>query len=110
MKYPVLGAIYADVLQLEVGRSGYAYLVDGHGQVIYHPDGSEVGRNLAATLPVMRATRGETGTVFTKYVGNKKYHRNEEDTHIHFACYNNGNHFGYNLWNDLKKQLKRVNK
>jgi len=65
MKYPLLGAIYAEVLQLKVGRSGYAYLVDGNGRVIYHPDGSQVGRNLAATPPVMRALRGETGAILT---------------------------------------------
>jgi signal transduction histidine kinase len=66
MKYPLLGAIYAEVLQIKVGHSGYAYLVDGNGQVIYHPNGSQMGRNLAATVPVMRATRGETGAVLTE--------------------------------------------
>jgi len=66
MKYPLLGAIYAEVLQLKAGRSGYAYLVDGNGQVIYHPDGSQVGRNLAATVPVMRVIKGETGAVLTE--------------------------------------------
>ena len=66
MKYPLLGPIYAEVLQLRVGRNGYAYLVDGNGQVIYHPDGSQVGRNLASTVPVMQATRGETGAVLTE--------------------------------------------
>ncbi len=65
MKYPLLGAIYAEVLELKVGRRGYAYLVDGNGRVIYHPDGSQVGRNLATTVPVVRATRGETGAVLT---------------------------------------------
>ena len=72
MKYPLLGPIYAEVLQLKVGRRGYAYLVDGNGRVIYHPDGSRVGKNLAATLPVMRAIREETGAVFTKDVAGER--------------------------------------
>jgi PAS domain S-box-containing protein len=66
MKYPLLGAISAEVLQLKAGRSGYAYLVDGNGQVIYHPDGSQIGMNLSATVPVMRAIRGETAAVLTQ--------------------------------------------
>ena len=66
MKYPLLGAIYAEVLQLKVGKSGYAYLVDGNGQVIYHPDGAQMGANLADTEPVMQATRGESGAVLTE--------------------------------------------
>lgn len=66
MKYPLIGAIYAEVLQLKVGRSGYAYLVDGNGRVIYHPDGSQMGRDLGAGVPVMRAVGGETGAILTE--------------------------------------------
>lgn len=66
MKYPLLGAIYAEVLKIKVGRTGYAYLVDGNGQVIYHPDGSQIGRNLKGTAPVMQAIRGEIGAVLTE--------------------------------------------
>ncbi len=66
MKSPSLGAIYAEVLQLKTGRSGYTYLVDGSGRVIYHPDGSQIGRDLAATLPVVRAIGGETGAVLAE--------------------------------------------
>jgi len=66
MKYPLLGAIYAEVLRLKVGRSGYAYLVDGNGRVIYHPDGAQVGRNLKATEPVMQALKGEIGATLTR--------------------------------------------
>ncbi|MBC8422406.1 MAG: GAF domain-containing protein [Chloroflexi bacterium] len=66
IKYPLLGSVYAEVFEFKVGRSGYAYLVDGNGRVIYHPDGSQVGRNLADFVPVVRATRGETGAVLTE--------------------------------------------
>jgi len=66
MKYPLLGAIYAEVLELKAGRSGYAYLVDGNGQVIYHPDGSQIGKNFTNNVPVIRVAEGETGAVLTE--------------------------------------------
>jgi len=56
--------VYAELLEFTAGGSAYAYLVDGNGRVIYHPDSSEAGRDLAHTVPVMRATEGETGAVF----------------------------------------------
>ncbi len=66
IRYSLLGATYAQVLEFKAGRSGYAYLVDGNGRVIYHRHSSQVGRNLAATVPVMQVTRGETGAVLTE--------------------------------------------
>jgi nitrate/nitrite-specific signal transduction histidine kinase len=66
IRYPLLGSIYAEVFEFKVGRSGYAYLVDGNGRAVYHPDSSQVGRNLADFVPVVRATRGETGAVLTE--------------------------------------------
>jgi signal transduction histidine kinase/DNA-binding NarL/FixJ family response regulator len=66
MKYPLLGPIYAEVLQLKVGHSGYAYLVDSNGRVIHHPDGSQVGRNLVDTEQVMQAVKGEVGAILTE--------------------------------------------
>ena len=56
--------VYAELLEFTAGGSAYAYLVDGNGRVIYHPSSSQVGKDLADTLPVMRATEGETGAVF----------------------------------------------
>lgn len=66
IKYPLLGSIYTEVFEFKVGRSGYAYLVDGNGRVIYHPDGSQVGRYLADFVPVVRAAKGETGAILTE--------------------------------------------
>jgi nitrate/nitrite-specific signal transduction histidine kinase len=66
IKYPLLGSIYTEVFEFKVGRSGYAYLVDGNGRVIYHPDGSQVGRYMADFVPVVRAIRGETGAILTE--------------------------------------------
>ncbi|MFQ5872904.1 MAG: histidine kinase [Dehalococcoidia bacterium] len=65
-KYSLLGAMYAEVLELTAGRSGFAYLVDGSGRVIYHRDTSQVGRSLVETEPVTRAIGGETGAVLTE--------------------------------------------
>jgi nitrate/nitrite-specific signal transduction histidine kinase len=66
IRYPLLGSVYAEVFEFKVGRSGYAYLVDGNGRVIYHPDGSQVGRYMADFVPVVRAAKGETGAILTE--------------------------------------------
>ncbi len=66
IEYSLLGATYAEVLEFKAGHSGYAYLVDGNGRVIYHRHSSQVGRDMAATAPVKRAARGETGAVLTE--------------------------------------------
>jgi len=66
MKQLLLNPIYAEVLQIEIGKSGYAFLVDGNGQVIYHPDSSQLGRGLASTESVRRVLEGETGTILSE--------------------------------------------
>ncbi|MCK4298037.1 MAG: cache domain-containing protein, partial [Planctomycetes bacterium] len=66
IRYSLLGATYAQVLEFKAGRSGYAYLVDGNGRVIYHRHSSQLGRNLAASVAVMQVTRGEAGAVLTE--------------------------------------------
>ena len=66
IRYSLIGATYAEVLEFKAGRTGFAYLVDGNGLVIYHQDGSLVGSSLAATVPVVRATSGETGALVTQ--------------------------------------------
>ena len=52
VKYSLLGSTYAEMLEFKAGRSGYAYLVDGNGQVVYHRHSSQVGGSLADTDPV----------------------------------------------------------
>jgi len=66
IKYSLIGAMYAEVLEFTAGSEGYAYLVDSNGWVIYHRYSLQVGRNLADTEPVMQVTGGETGAVLTK--------------------------------------------
>ena len=66
VKYSLLGSMYAEMLEFKAGRSGYAYLVDGNGRVIYHRYSSQVGGSLADTDPVMRVIQGETGAVLTE--------------------------------------------
>jgi len=69
IRYSLLGIMYTEVLELKAGHSGYAYLVDGNGRVIYHRNVSLLGTSeLADSEPVMQATRGETGAVITKDV------------------------------------------
>lgn len=66
IRHSLLGAAYADVLDSQASRSAHAYLVDGQGRVIYHRDSSQVGEYVGDSLPVMRATSGETGAVLTE--------------------------------------------
>jgi len=65
LKYSLLGATYARVLEFEAGRSGYAYLVDGNRRVIYHRDSAQVGMELD-TVPVIQVTEGKIGAVITE--------------------------------------------
>ncbi|KKN22251.1 hypothetical protein LCGC14_0917240, partial [marine sediment metagenome] len=66
LRYSFLGGMCAKLLELKAGHSGYAYLVDGNGRVIYHRHSSQVGTSLTSALPVMQATRGETGAVLAQ--------------------------------------------
>jgi len=66
VKHPVPSAIYARVVNLQVGESGFAYLVDGNGRVIYHPFSSFMGARLTTTAPVSRVLKGDTGAVLAE--------------------------------------------
>jgi len=66
IKYSLLGAKYAEVLEIKAGRSSYAYLVDGNGRVIYHRYSSQVGSSLANTVPVMQVTKKKTGAILVE--------------------------------------------
>ena len=63
LKSLVSNVTYSKVLEITAGRKGFAYLVDGQGQTIYHRDTSLLGESLVVIDPVTRATRGETGAV-----------------------------------------------
>ena len=47
--------------QLTVGGSGYAYLVDRNGRVIYHPDVNELGADFSDRSYVQKVKAGEHG-------------------------------------------------
>ena len=52
----LFGAI-ADVLEFKAGSSGFGYLVDGNGRVVYHRNSTQLARDLSNIAPVTRATR-----------------------------------------------------
>ena len=66
VRYSRLGATFAEVLEFQAGRGGYAYLVDGNGRVIWHRDSSLVGASLSGTLPVRRVLQEENAAVITE--------------------------------------------
>jgi HAMP domain-containing protein len=66
VKYSRLGATFAEVLEFQAGRGGYAYLVDGNGKVIWHRDSSLVGTSLAGAVPVRRVLQEENAAVITE--------------------------------------------
>ncbi len=53
-------------LGVNPGRDGFAYLIDGNGRVIYHPDLAQLGRDLSDVVSVQRAARGEAGALITR--------------------------------------------
>ncbi len=59
----LIGATFARVLEIQAGASGFAFLVDGNGRVIYHRDLSQLGRDLSASEPVQLATAGQAGAI-----------------------------------------------
>ena len=63
LRFSLLGATFAEVLELKSGRSGFGYLVDSRGRVIYHRDSTQVGTNLSALPPVARVIEGETNAL-----------------------------------------------
>jgi PAS domain S-box-containing protein len=53
-------------LGVNPGRNGFAYLVDGNGRVIYHPEIVQSGRDLSDVVSVQRAASGEAGALITE--------------------------------------------
>ncbi len=56
-------ALYQGIWGLYIGRREVAYVVDGNGRIIFHPDTFLIGDDLAAQQVVQRALRGESGAV-----------------------------------------------
>ncbi|NDJ77156.1 MAG: GAF domain-containing protein, partial [Chloroflexi bacterium] len=54
---------YATIKKLAVDASSTAYLVDGTGRVVFHPEGDVIGTARADQAAVDRALSGRTGTL-----------------------------------------------
>src|SRR6516165_5535017 len=58
-----LKLIWDVITAIKIGKTGYAYVVDGDGRLIAHPDISRVLRNTdLSALPQVAAARGPAGT------------------------------------------------
>jgi serine phosphatase RsbU (regulator of sigma subunit)/anti-sigma regulatory factor (Ser/Thr protein kinase) len=56
---PTISALYASLVRLRMGES--LYLVDGTGQVIYHPDPDQIGEALSTDPSVAQVLAGQVG-------------------------------------------------
>jgi serine phosphatase RsbU (regulator of sigma subunit)/anti-sigma regulatory factor (Ser/Thr protein kinase) len=56
---PTISALYASLVRLRMGES--VYLLDGNGQVIYHPDPDRIGEELATNDIVEQVLAGQVG-------------------------------------------------
>lgn len=54
-------ALYRDIWNLYIGRRETAFLVDGTGRVIFHPDTFFIGEDFSDLKAVQRAMSGDTG-------------------------------------------------
>ena len=61
-----VSAFYGDIVKLHIGESGNAYLVDGHGRVIYHPDAGRIGEDFSAQPVVQLVLDGQVDAIHTR--------------------------------------------
>jgi len=54
---------YTTIKKLAVAASGTAYIVDGAGRIVYHPDGAIINTSQAGQPVVARALEGGAGTL-----------------------------------------------
>ncbi len=72
LDYSTLGTTYTKVLEYKSGQASYAYLVDGHGRVLYHRQPSLMGRIVLEQPPVKKVVQGLTGAMVTPNVTGQK--------------------------------------
>ncbi len=60
-----VSALYGDIVKLRIGETGTAYLVDGQGRLIQHPDASLIGESLLGDTTVELVMEGKAGAVRT---------------------------------------------
>jgi serine phosphatase RsbU (regulator of sigma subunit)/anti-sigma regulatory factor (Ser/Thr protein kinase) len=56
---PTVSAFYASLVRLRMGET--AYLIDGNGQIIYHPDPARIGQNRSSDPVVRQVVTGQIG-------------------------------------------------
>ena len=59
----VASPLYGSVVRLRIGGTGYTYLVDGAGRVIYHSDPAQIGSDFAAQPVVQQVLQGQAGAI-----------------------------------------------
>ena len=60
-----VSAFYGDIVKLRIGESGFAYLVDGTGRVIYHSDADRIGEDVVTQMVVQQVLSGQVGAIRT---------------------------------------------
>jgi serine phosphatase RsbU (regulator of sigma subunit)/anti-sigma regulatory factor (Ser/Thr protein kinase) len=60
---PTVSAFYASIVRLRAGQDGHAYVVDGSGRVIYHPQPEQIGTDLSGDPLVQEVLRGRVGAL-----------------------------------------------
>jgi len=61
-----VSAFYGGIVKQRIGESGNTYIIDEHGQAIYHQDSTQIGRDLSASSVVQLAMAGGTGSFRTR--------------------------------------------
>ena len=66
---PTVSPFYGSLVKLRIAPNATAYLVDQHGEVIYHSDSQRVGEDFAVQGPVQEVLQGRVGAVRTRDAG-----------------------------------------
>ncbi len=65
VKYSFLVSAFSRALETKAGGSGYAYMVDGKGKVLYHRYSSWIGGIMTSSEAVKKVINGESGALQT---------------------------------------------
>ncbi len=69
-----LGAFVKGIEKVEVGETGYLYIIAPDGTVLYHPNSSFLGTNLYDTVPELVKVKSENeGEVFYEFEKKEKF-------------------------------------
>jgi len=65
MRTTTVSTFYGHILKLRLGEGGSAYVVDSHGQVIYHSDPDRTGDDFSAQAVVQQVLSGQADAIRT---------------------------------------------